>query len=121
IGDTVLQIVAQRLQRALRAEDVVGRFGGDEFLVLLSGHGRGADLEALIARLRSIMSEPIVARGHRVEVGASVGVTEIAPGDTRTPEAVVHDADLAMYQAKPPAPPEDMNGPGHLPDTTHAS
>lgn len=121
IGDNVLQIVAQRLQRALRAEDVVGRFGGDEFLVLLSGHGRSADLETLIARLRSIMSEPIVARGHRVEVGASVGVTEIAPGDIRTPEAVVHDADLAMYQAKPPAPPEDMNGPGHLPDTTHAS
>ncbi|MBF6213339.1 diguanylate cyclase [Nocardia puris] len=102
IGDTVLQIVAQRLQRALRGDDLVGRLGGDEFLVLLAGRGRRVDVDTLVTRLRTTMSEPIVARGHRIAVDASIGVTELTPGDRRTPEAVLHDADQAMYQAKPP-------------------
>lgn len=102
IGDTVLQIVAQRLQRALRHDDLVGRLGGDEFLVLLSGHGKHVDVDGLVRRLRSTMSEPIIARGHRIAVDASIGVTELDPGDRRTPEAVLHDADVAMYRAKPP-------------------
>lgn len=102
IGDTVLQIVAQRLQRALRSEDLVGRLGGDEFLVLLANGPGPLDLDALVARLRATMAEPIVARGHRIQVRASIGVTELEPGDNRTPEAVLHDADVAMYRAKPP-------------------
>uniref|UniRef100_UPI002455D384 diguanylate cyclase domain-containing protein n=1 Tax=Nocardia farcinica TaxID=37329 RepID=UPI002455D384 len=40
--------------------------------------------------------------GHRIQVRASIGVTELEPGDNRTPEAVLHDADVAMYRAKPP-------------------
>ncbi|WP_342222211.1 diguanylate cyclase domain-containing protein [Nocardia farcinica] len=42
------------------------------------------------------------APGHRIQVRASIGVTELEPGDNRTPEAVLHDADVAMYRAKPP-------------------
>ncbi|WP_040795568.1 diguanylate cyclase domain-containing protein [Nocardia higoensis] len=101
-GDTVLQIVAQRLQRALRAGDSIGRLGGDEFLVLLAdGPGR-VDLDDIIARLRATMAEPIIANGHRIEVRASIGGTVLSPGDPRTPEEVLHDADVAMYRAKPP-------------------
>ncbi|WP_253814871.1 diguanylate cyclase domain-containing protein [Nocardia amikacinitolerans] len=120
IGDTVLQIVAQRLQRALRADDLVGRLGGDEFLVLLSGHARRVDLDVLVNRLRSTMSEPIIARGHRIAVDASVGVTELVPGDRRTPEAVLHDADVAMYQAKPPGQRDRGVAKGRT-NNTHAS
>ncbi|MFF0533456.1 diguanylate cyclase domain-containing protein [Nocardia amikacinitolerans] len=120
IGDTVLQIVAQRLQRALRADDLVGRLGGDEFLVLISGHARRVDLDVLVNRLRSTMSEPIIARGHRIAVDASVGVTELVPGDRRTPEAVLHDADVAMYQAKPPGQRDRGVGKGRT-NNTHAS
>nr|WP_036569822.1 diguanylate cyclase [Nocardia sp. BMG51109] len=119
IGDTVLQIVAQRLQRSLRDDDVVGRLGGDEFLVLLSGHTRPADLDTLVARLRQSMAEPIIARGHRIHVDASIGITPLHPGDTRTPEVVLHDADLAMYRAKPGGHREG-NGFGR-PNNTHAS
>ncbi len=120
IGDTVLQIVAQRLQRSLRQDDVVGRIGGDEFLVLLSGGTLPVDLDGLVTRLRQAMAEPIIARGHRIHVDASIGVTPLHPGDTRTPEAVLHDADVAMYQAKPAAHHE---GPGSIrrPNNTHAS
>ncbi|MGK8508389.1 diguanylate cyclase domain-containing protein [Nocardia asiatica] len=121
IGDTVLQIVAQRLQRALRGDDIVGRLGGDEFLVLLSGRTRRVDIEALVSRLRSTMAEPIIARGHRIEVDASIGVTELGVGDRRSPEAVLHDADLAMYRAKPPGRREGAVTKGRRPNSTHAS
>ena len=117
IGDTVLQIVAQRLQRSLRADDVVGRIGGDEFLVLLSGHTQPEDLDKLIGRLRRSMAEPIIARGHRIHIEASIGVTSLHPGDPRSPEAVLHDADLAMYRAKP-ATPDNL---GRRPNDSHAS
>ncbi|WP_328290131.1 diguanylate cyclase domain-containing protein [Nocardia aurantiaca] len=119
IGDTVLQIVAQRLQRGLRSDDIVGRIGGDEFLVLLSGRTLGDDLDSLIARLRQAMAEPIIARGHRIQVDASIGVTHLHAGDNRTPEAVLHDADLAMYRAKPP---NHQSGTlSRRSDSTHAS
>ncbi|WP_225729532.1 MULTISPECIES: diguanylate cyclase domain-containing protein [unclassified Nocardia] len=121
IGDTVLQIVAQRLQRALRADDLVGRLGGDEFLVLLSGRSRLVDIDALVHRLRSTMADPIIARGHRIEVNASIGVTALTPGDQRTPEAVLHDADLAMYRAKPSGHRDGTVGGGRRPNSTHAS
>ncbi|MEU1982785.1 diguanylate cyclase [Nocardia sp. NPDC019395] len=122
IGDTVLRIVAHRLQRALRAEDLVGRLGGDEFLVLLAGRPGDQEIEPLVRRLRAAMAEPIVARGHRIAVNASVGVTTLEPGDTRTPEAVLHDADIAMYEAKPPGQ-RDMarGGRGLRGDNTNVS
>ncbi len=120
IGDTVLQIVAQRLQRGLRTDDIVGRIGGDEFLVLLSGRTLGEDLEALVARLRQTMAEPIIARGHRIQVDASIGITPLHPGDSRTPEAVLHDADVAMYRAKPPGH-RDSSPVTRRPNNTHAS
>ncbi|MEV6064363.1 diguanylate cyclase [Nocardia asteroides] len=121
IGDTVLQIVAQRLQRALRAEDLVGRLGGDEFLVLLAGHPQRADLPGLIERLRTTMAEPIIARGHRLEVSASIGITELGPHENRTPEAVLHDADLAMYRDKPSAHRDLGLGQNRRSNNTHAS
>ncbi|MGW4847547.1 diguanylate cyclase domain-containing protein [Nocardia brasiliensis] len=121
IGDTVLQIVAQRLQRALRGDDIVGRLGGDEFLVLLSGRTRRVDIDALVERLRTTMAEPIIARGHRIEVNASIGVAPLSVGDRRTPEAVLHDADLAMYRAKPSGHREGTVTKGRRPNSTHAS
>ncbi|QIS02992.1 diguanylate cyclase [Nocardia brasiliensis] len=121
IGDTVLQIVAQRLQRALRGDDIVGRLGGDEFLVLLSGRTRRVDIDALVDRLRTTMSEPIIARGHRIEVNASIGIAPLSVGDRRTPEAVLHDADLAMYRAKPSGHREGAVAKGRRPNSTHAS
>lgn len=121
IGDTVLQIVAQRLQRALRVEDTVGRLGGDEFLVLLAGPTPDTELGPLETRLRSAMSEPIVARGHRIGVCASIGVTQLQPGDTRSPEAVLQDADLEMYRAKPLGHRDGQFGSDRVPNGTRAS
>ncbi|GAA5059550.1 hypothetical protein GCM10023318_40190 [Nocardia callitridis] len=121
VGDTVLQIVAQRLQRALRGDDVVGRLGGDEFLVLLSDTARRVEIEDLIGRLRGSVAEPIIARGHRIEVNASIGISPLAEADTRTAEAVLHDADLAMYRAKPPGNREGTVGVRERGDDTEAT
>ncbi|MCX4095025.1 diguanylate cyclase domain-containing protein [Nocardia sp. alder85J] len=120
VGDTVLQIAAQRLQRGLREEDTLGRIGGDEFLVLLSGQVRAEDLESLVGRLRRTMAEPIIARGHRIRVDATIGITELGVAETRSPEAVLHDADLAMYRAKPAAR-RESDSLSRRPNTTHAS
>lgn len=99
----------------------MGRLGGDEFLVLLAGRPGDEELEPLVRRLRAAMAEPIVARGHRIAVNASIGVTTLEPGDTRTPEAVLHDADVAMYEAKPPGPRDGALGRGRRGDNTNAS
>lgn len=101
VGDTVLQIVGQRLLAGLEADDTTGRLGGDEFLVLLSGDRPPEQLDDRIERLRRMLAEPILARGYTVHVEATVGCTQLRPGDTRTAEMVLQDADLAMYRAKP--------------------
>ncbi|MEU2257843.1 diguanylate cyclase domain-containing protein [Nocardia xishanensis] len=98
VGDVVLQVVAQRLRRAVRRGDPVGRLGGDEFLVLLCGREIGP--EPIIRRLAASVAEPIVAQGQRLAVRASIGVTPIGPGDPRTATEILRDADTAMYLQK---------------------
>ncbi|MGV9822229.1 diguanylate cyclase domain-containing protein [Nocardia xishanensis] len=98
VGDVVLQVVAQRLRRAVRRGDPVGRLGGDEFLVLLCGREIGP--EPIIRRLAASVAEPIVAQGQRLAVRASIGVTPIGPGDPRNATEILHDADTAMYLQK---------------------
>ncbi|MEV6392290.1 diguanylate cyclase domain-containing protein [Nocardia xishanensis] len=98
VGDVVLQVVAQRLRRAVRRGDPVGRLGGDEFLVLLCGREIGP--EPIIRRLAASVAEPIVAQGQRLTVRASIGVTPIGPGDPRTATEILRDADTAMYLQK---------------------
>jgi len=119
-GDTVLQIVAQRLQRALRSGDQIGRLGGDEFLVLLAQAPGSTDIDAIVAGLRATLAEPIIANGHRIEVRASIGGTALALGDPRSPEEVLHDADVAMYRAKPPGQRDRYgSGPHRGMDSSH--
>ncbi|GGK67816.1 sensor domain-containing diguanylate cyclase [Nocardia camponoti] len=101
VGDLVLREIAKRLQESLRTEDLVGRLGGDEFLVLLAGHPDVEDVPAVVERLRATIGEPVFAHGHRLEVTGSIGVAELGPGEDRSAEAVLHAADLAMYRNKP--------------------
>jgi two-component system cell cycle response regulator len=97
-GDTVLREFSSRLQRVLREEDVVGRWGGEEFLVLLPF----TNLEGAVALgervCASIAAEPFVLADRRtLSVTVSVGCAEV---DGNDPEEFVRNADAALYAAK---------------------
>ena len=100
IGDTVLKISGERLRRSVRAGDVVGRLGGDEFVVLaLDMHGE-PEVRALAENLRDSLTRPVSVGDRRLHVDASIGIVLAAPGDQRTSDELLRDADVAMYQAK---------------------
>ncbi|MEY4580493.1 MAG: hypothetical protein RL701_5196 [Pseudomonadota bacterium] len=101
VGDMVLRRVAGELQASVRVEDLVARFGGEEFVVMT----RGIDLEggrAFGERIRSVLARAVItAESKRVAVTMSVGVahTQNAP-DTTVAEMLVEAADVALYAAK---------------------
>ncbi len=97
-GDAVLAAVAQRALAAVRQNDTVARWGGDEFIVLLENIS--TDTLALIAqRLRSSIEEPIVFEGQSLQVGVSIGVA-IYPDAGTDLDQLLHAADNHMYGDK---------------------
>jgi len=100
IGDTVLRISGDRLRRAVRGTDVVGRLGGDEFVVLAADIRGEPEVRALAENLRDSLTRPVSADGRKLHVDASIGIVLATPGDQRTAEELLRDADVAMYQAK---------------------
>jgi diguanylate cyclase (GGDEF)-like protein len=98
-GDRLLSGVAERLCRVLRPGDVIARFGGDEFTVLLPGITSEAYALGVSRRLAEALREPLVLDGERRYVTASIGVSFSAPNE-HDPHALLRDADAAMYRAK---------------------
>nr|WP_221380693.1 GGDEF domain-containing protein [Actinoplanes polyasparticus] len=98
-GDTLLAEVARRLVAVIRPEDVVSRFGGDEFLVLGRGMGDEHLAYATADRIRGDPSRPVEIDGQTVRIGVSVGIA-VSASHTVGAEALVHNADLTLYRAK---------------------
>jgi len=103
-GDAVLVEVAKRLQSIVRAEDNVGRLGGDEFIVLL--HRLGGDERLAHARALQVadtliktISKPFDYQDKTLHVGASIGIRLLGL-DELEPETAINEADSAMYRAK---------------------
>jgi len=99
VGDLMLQEVAHRLTQDLRETDVAGRFGGDEFLLLLEGSQQDGGCMAAAERLVSSLREPFHLCGKKHCISVSIGVAQY-PEDGSTPEDLLRHADLAMYIAK---------------------
>jgi two-component system cell cycle response regulator len=102
IGDAVLQEVAHRLAAGVRGYDSVGRYGGEEFLVVLPGCN-AADLAAIAERLcHSIADQPIVTSTGNLSVTLSLGLAspEVLSQDLPDREALLRAADTALYAAK---------------------
>lgn len=95
-GDELLVTVAARLRASVRDNDVVSRFGGDEFLMLL--RGSHDDVEVVCRRIQERLAEPIVLLGEGVTIGASIGAVAGIEGDDA--EQLILRADRAMYEAK---------------------
>ncbi len=99
VGDLLLQEVAQRICGRLRAMDTVARMGGDEFVVMMEDLAEIEDCAILAAQLIAAIARPMDLRGHRVEVGASMGIA-FFPEDGDDPLTLMKNADMAMYAAK---------------------
>jgi diguanylate cyclase (GGDEF)-like protein len=98
-GDALLKAVAQRLVAATRPEDLVSRFGGDEFLVLCRGLQGEDDAFAVADRIKNYLSEPFEVSGQTVTIGVSIGIATLGEYADQA-EALIQNADTALYQAK---------------------
>lgn len=99
VGDAVLQLVARRLQAAVRDSDAVGRQGGDEFLVLLAEVSKRADAAVIAKKIIADIGAPCVVSGHVLQVAVSVGIA-VYPEDASEAQALIRLADAAMYRSK---------------------
>src|SRR5215208_6496854 len=99
IGDALLRQVADRLKSVMGNHGQVGRLGGDEFQAVLPGTVDIGLLESLARTLIEQVSRPYVIEGHKVTIGASVGVAIGDPGRSCA-DRLVRNADLALYAAK---------------------
>lgn len=98
-GDTLLQTVARRITGTLRSGDLVARFGGDEFVVLLPGLAEPATVTEVAQKLLAAVGAPLDIGGSAISVTPSIGIA-LYPRDGDSAEALIKHADTAMYHAK---------------------
>jgi diguanylate cyclase (GGDEF)-like protein len=106
-GDEVLRVVALRLKECVREVDTVARYGGDEFVVVLSSVNRPRDAGLVAEKIIAALAEPIPAlwvsqhgrHATEVQIGCSVGIA-MFPQDSTQPDGLIRCADAAMYVAK---------------------
>jgi diguanylate cyclase (GGDEF)-like protein len=99
VGDLLLQEVANRLQGALRPNDVLARLGGDEFAIVVPPVESRNALEALAGRLNAVISQPYEIDGRRIRSSISIGIA-VGPPDGNNAEDLLMAADLALYAVK---------------------
>lgn len=100
VGDAVLSEVARRLKAGLREMDIVGRYGGEEFSLMLLDTERGDALDAADRLRRSVESAPVNAGGRTIPVTISLGVSLRSQEEETELETLIQRADKALYRAK---------------------
>jgi diguanylate cyclase (GGDEF)-like protein/PAS domain S-box-containing protein len=98
-GDQLLSELATRLRATLREGDVIGRMGGDEFVVLIEEFGDAAQVAEVAKKVLETVSRSFQLQGRDFEVTASVGVS-LYPGDGKDAQTLLKNADIAMYLVK---------------------
>lgn len=97
-GDQLLKIIAGHIKAATRSQDVVARFGGDEFCILIGLHSR-EEARHLAQRIMHKVKEPIDLGGRRMVMTTSIGIS-VFPDDGDSCDELLKHADLALYQSK---------------------
>ncbi|MCB1745933.1 MAG: EAL domain-containing protein [Gammaproteobacteria bacterium] len=98
-GDLLLQEAARRICHSVRNSDIVARFGGDEFAVILRDIAETNDAARIAETIIGRLAEGYVLDEQVLYCGASIGIT-VCPSDSVEPEVLLRNADMAMYQAK---------------------
>ncbi|MGE6197557.1 putative bifunctional diguanylate cyclase/phosphodiesterase [Aeromonas media] len=98
-GDQLLQELAKRLQSCIRQNDMVARLGGDEFVIYLDNSQQEEDVSPVLNRILGRIAHPFRLQGNELTVTISLGVASVSEQTTDISE-LLHQADLAMYQAK---------------------
>ncbi|HEY0661168.1 MAG TPA: diguanylate cyclase [Lysobacter sp.] len=99
VGDEVLKLAAQRLASLVREEDTVSRYGGDEFLILLTEVSHASDSTLVADKVIAALAAPSRVGEHVLRLTASIGIS-IYPDDGEDAETLIGLADAAMYRAK---------------------
>ncbi|PZV05479.1 MAG: diguanylate cyclase [Leptolyngbya sp.] len=99
VGDLLLQQVTQRISAALRAEDIVARWGGDEFTLILPNLTTASDAAKVARRIADQLTPPFLLQNHELHVTASIGIA-LFPEDGEDMTTLLQNADAAMYRAK---------------------
>lgn len=98
-GDTVLPLVTRRISQAVRPSDLVARMAGDEYVVVCEGLVGELEAVGVAERIQSALSEPIAIERSELRLSASIGIA-MTCGVGDHAEALLRDADAALYQAK---------------------
>ena len=99
MGDLLLKEVVNRLGSAVGPDDLVARFGGDEFAIFVPNVTDPAQAGELAAKIGELLAAPFNIKGHKVRITSSIGIA-VYSADVTTPEAMMMQADLALYGAK---------------------
>ena len=99
VGDELLVLAAQRLQGTVRSADTVTRFGGDEFAIVCEGLAEAFDASKIASAILEAFAEPFVVADHELFIELSIGIAVASADDTGV-DALVRNADTAMYIAK---------------------
>lgn len=99
-GDAVLTTLANRLLEAAGPDALLGRLGGDEFLVVVQEGSDTPNVEAQLERVIRDLGDPIAAGGFELDVNLSAGYSVVLPSDQKTSGEVLTEADTALYDAK---------------------
>lgn len=99
IGDQLLRMVSQRLQRCLREGDSIGRLGGDEFVICLPIPTDERDAASVAGKILQALRASFRVNKHELHVSASIGIS-LFPADGDDADALMRGADIAMYHAK---------------------
>jgi len=98
-GDALLIEVARRLRTSVRACDLVGRMGGDEFMVLIPDTGQRASIDSICCRIRTALGVPVELDDHQLHTAPSIGIA-VFPDHGTSWQQVYKSADIALYDVK---------------------
>lgn len=99
VGDVALRSIALRIQSVLRKHEICGRFGGDEFCVVVSSFKDDDELAIIARRILDVLAEPVLHEGLSLNASASIGIAVYPRDGTAAPDIIAR-ADRAMYRAK---------------------